>query len=126
MSGQAVPIRELVDGDTLLRAILTARALANLPDAFLLRFDEKDTGLSVRFDCSHDECRAGFRATYGVVSLTVGCVQALDLRVIHDEPTHANIKGLPYKEDDPDSAEWFAGRLAECATIVDRERRRRE
>ena len=59
-------------------------------------------------------------------TLTVGCVQAIDLRVVPDEPSHANIQGVPYKEDDPEGAEWFATRLAECATIVDQGKVRRE
>ena len=104
----------------LLRALLSARWLDNLPDAFMLRHNERDTGLSVVYNCSVAECRARFRISYGVAELILARVLELGLQVVPDEPKHANIKGVPYKEDDPEGAEWCASRLAALATIVDR------
>lgn len=112
-------IRLLIPSDELLRAILSNRAFANLPEAFLLRASDKGSGLSVSFDCTAAECRAQFRTTYGVAMLRVSDVRSLSLEVVPDSPTHANITGMPYKEDDPDQAEWIASQLADRATIVE-------
>jgi len=111
---------ELGPDDDLLRALLNKKAVDNLPDAFLLRADERDSGLSVSIKSTAQECRALFKKTYGVARLAVSHVRELDLTVIPDEPNHANIVGIPYKDDDPERAEWLAGRLAERATIIDR------
>jgi hypothetical protein len=120
MASQPPALRELQPQDVLLRAILSSKALDNPPDAFLLRTNEKESGLSVSFDSTPAECRALFSRTYGIFSLRVAQVTDLHLQVIPDEPNHANIKGLPYKEDNPDLAEWYAGQLAERATLVER------
>jgi hypothetical protein len=115
-----VQLRQLLPEDDLLRALLNSRQARDLHEAFLLRHDEKDSGLSVKYDCTPEECRSEFNKTYGVASLTVRCVRDLELDVVPDQLTHANIIGIPYKEDNPDRAEWFASKLAECAQIVDR------
>jgi hypothetical protein len=46
-------------------------------------------------------------------------VTLLGLQVVPDRPKHANIKGIPYKEDDPKMAEWYASQLAKASTLVD-------
>jgi hypothetical protein len=120
MSAQQPAIRELQANDDVLRAILSSRALSALPEAFFLRANERDSGLSVSFDCTTAECRSIFDTTYGVASLNVGRITELNLTVVPDQPKHANIKGIPYKEDDPDTAEWLASQLAERATIIDK------
>jgi len=117
MSGSAVSIRELGPLDELLRALLSAKHLKNLADAFLLR--KSENGLSVSFDCTVAECRAAFDTTYGVARLEMGHITGLGLQVVPDKPHHANIQGLPHKEQDPDQAEWLASKLAERAIVVD-------
>lgn len=118
-------IRELVPEDDLLRALRNSKQLNDLHEAFLLRLDEKDSGLSVSFDCTPDECRNQFNTSYGVVSLTVRSVGDLHLQVVPDEPQHANIKGIPHKEDDPARAEFLAAQLAERAHLVSSGKRTR-
>jgi hypothetical protein len=86
--------------------------------AFMLRLDERATGLSVNYDLTPARCQAGFNCTYGVASLTVENVTTLNLQVIPDEPHHANITGIPYKEDDPLRAEALASELASRVVLV--------
>lgn len=118
-------VRELLPLDLLYRALTKKAWLDDLHDAFLLRADE--TGLSVCFDCSPDECIAilNLNRLHGVASLTVGEVIALKLTVTPDEPHHAVIEGIPHKETDAVMAERVASQLARIATIVDRTRRER-
>jgi len=118
MSAQP-PLPQLGALDELLRALLNKRSLDHLPDAFMLRYEERDSGLSVSINSTAQECRVLFRTTYGVLLLTVAQVRELDLAVVPDAPKHANITGIPHKEDDPDRAEWLANRLAERAIIVE-------
>jgi hypothetical protein len=113
-------LRNLQPNDDLLRALLKKSHLGSLPDAFLLRQDERDSGLSVRYDCTIEQVRLSFRRSYGVAQIKVANVTMLQLQVIPDEPTHAIIIGVPHKDDDPVKAEWIASQLAKSATIVDR------
>ena len=122
--GNPPGIRELVPQDELLRALRNAKNRDDLPSAFMLRDNEKATGLSVSFDQTAAECQAGFTCTYGVASLTVQTVAdaatatELQLQVLPDEPHHANITGVPHKEDDPEKAERLASFLAGRSTLV--------
>lgn len=86
--------------------------------AFFIRHNERDTGLSVNFDLTAAECRAQFNTTYGVRSLLVGSVRMLDLEVVPDSANHANVTGIPHKDDDPDRAEFLAGQLLRMSTLV--------
>ncbi len=117
--------RQFVPDDLLLRVLTKATWLTDLHEAFILRSDE--AGLSVFFDCSPAESVAiSGLSSHGVASLIVRSVTNLRLTVTPDEqPRHATIGGIPHREDDPDTAEWLASRLAEIATIVDRTRTRR-
>jgi hypothetical protein len=119
----AIP-RTLLADDVLHRVLMNAKQAADLHEAFMLRRDEKDSGLSVNFDCTADEARTNgtaFRKTYGAASLLTGAVTELKLRVEPDEPQHANIIGIPYKEDDEAKAEWFASQPASRVTKVVKE-----
>ena len=118
-------LREFQPDDTLLRALTKKIWLGDLHDAFMLRPNE--TGLSVCFDCTPQDCRAvmDFNCVYGVTSLAVSGVTLLELTVRADQPNHALIEGIPNKEIDAVGAEWCASRLAAIATIVDRTRRDR-
>ncbi len=86
-------------------------------EAFLLRDDERESGLSVFWDCTHDEAREEFKKTYGVLSLHVGRIRTLSLDVIADEPKHANVTGVPHKEDNPKEAERLASLLAQQSRV---------
>lgn len=75
------PIRELQPTDLLLRALTKKVWLESLHEAFMLRSDE--TGLSVCFDCIPADCIAvlGLNRIFGVASLSVNGVTALELTV---------------------------------------------
>ncbi|PSB01375.1 hypothetical protein [Merismopedia glauca] len=91
------------------------------PDAFYLRQKKQEVGLSVNLAsaCSLEECAAQFRNCYGIAALQVGQIRQLGLDVVPDSPTHANIMGLPYREDDSALAERLADLLAQIAQLVD-------
>jgi len=112
--------RALLPIDFLLRVLLRRGELNDPRSAFLLRENEKDSGLSVNFDYTTEECRAQpcFSKTYGVRSLTVQSVLELELEVQPDEPHHANITGIPHTDDDPRRAEYLAGQLERVSTLV--------
>jgi hypothetical protein len=55
---------------------------------------------------------------YGVASLQVGKVRELGLDVVPDSPSHAQIVGLPYREDDRNNADRLARLLAEQSRLV--------
>jgi hypothetical protein len=122
-SPEPPPIRELQPPDLLLRALTKKVWLEDLHEAFMLRPDEN--GLSVCFDCIPADCITllCLNRTYGVASLHVNGVTALELTVTPDEPHHALIEGIPHKEEDADRAEWLASQLASIAAIIDRTRR---
>jgi hypothetical protein len=85
-----------------------------LAAAFMRRRQVDVEGLSVSLaeQRTAEEVAASFNRCRAVVSLHVGRVRNLSLDVIQDEPDHANITGVPYPDDDPDTAEYFAGELA--------------
>jgi hypothetical protein len=95
----------------------TARAK---PQAYFLRKNRNEQGLSVNIAsvCSPEECAAKFITCYGVASLNLGRIRDIGLDVIADSPSHANIIGLPYREDDPAKAERLARLLAKQSLIV--------
>lgn len=121
MHRQALKCHEIV-----LRAVLRVTHIdrtKNQPLAalFMLRIRQdgtKEEALSVSYECSPKQCAAGFDKCHGVASLHVGRIQGLGLDVIPDEPHHANIIGLPHKEDDKAEAEHFARQLQEQARLV--------
>jgi hypothetical protein len=88
-------------------------------DAYFLRANDIN-GLSVNLasECSPEQCAENFRQCYGVASLEVGSVREIGLNVEQDKVNHANIMGLPYKEDDLAQAERLAGLLARKSQIV--------
>lgn len=88
--------------------------------AYFLRQEKNEQGLSVRIAsaCSPKQCAARFTNCYGVASLHVGRIRDLGLNVVPDSPSHANIIGLPYKEDDPATAERLADLLAQQSRII--------
>lgn len=87
-------------------------------NAYLLRKNE--SGLSVRIEgaCSPSECAARFRNCYGVASLQVAFIRELGLDVVPDSPSHAQIIGLPSREDDFESAVRLARLLAQQSRLV--------
>lgn len=89
-------------------------------DAYFLREKEKNTGLSVNIAaaCSPEQCAKRFQKCFGVASLHVGRIRDVGLDVVRDSLDHANITGLPYREDNRVEAERFAGLLAKQSRIV--------
>jgi len=88
------------------------------PAAFFRRPAPRDEeGLSVDTNSARS-CHQTLNKCHGVVSLHVGRVRDLSLDVVADAPTHANIDGLPRREDNPAEAERLASRLAKQARIV--------
>ena len=91
----------------------------NVP-AYLLRKRRNEQGLSVNIAsaCTPEQCAARFRNCYGVASLHVGRIRDLGLNVVPDSSSHAQIVGLPYREDEPDRAGQLALLLAKQSRIV--------
>lgn len=122
-----IPVfRELIYEDSLLRAILKKKYLTaeNLREAFMRRSNEK--GLSVCYDCKPEDCFGLIQMDmHGVAKLIVGQVRGLGLKVVPNEPHHADIEGVPSKEEDEVVAERLATALAEIANIVDRTTRKK-
>lgn len=93
---------------------MNSKQMKELSEAFFIRPDDVG-GLSVSWNTTPEEARNQFLKCYGAVSLHVGRVRDLLLDVVPDEPHHANITGLPNKENDPKKAERLANLLAEQA-----------
>jgi hypothetical protein len=89
-------------------------------DAYYLRFDRHETGLSVNIAsvCSPESCAIRFRNCYGIAGLKVGAIRKMGLDVVQDSVSHANITGLPYREKDRLSADRLARLLAQASEIV--------
>src|SRR5260370_32054414 len=104
--------------ETLFRALRTKAEQDDKRRAFLLRANEKDLGLSVRYNCSSDDCEYELKKSYGVVSAIANQVTGLGLQVVPDEATHANINGVPHESDDPDRAMLIAGQLSGLAVTI--------
>jgi hypothetical protein len=90
------------------------------PDAFFLRKNKNEQGISVNIAkvYSPEQSAARFTNCYGVISLVVGNIRSLGLDVVRDSISHANIVGLPYREDNRVLAERFADLLAEQSVLV--------
>lgn len=108
----------LIANELLLRALRSRAEQEDKRRAFLLRSNERDSGLSVRYSCTPDECENEFNKTYGVLSVTAAQVTGLDLPVVADGPTHANIKNLPHQDDDFNRAMAIAGQLSSMAVTI--------
>jgi hypothetical protein len=91
-----------------------------LADAFVRRKDRQEIGISVNIATAITpaECASKFNRCNAVASLHVSCVRDLGLDIIQNKPTHANIVGLPYREDDAPTAERLAGMLAQQSRII--------
>ncbi|NJL11152.1 MAG: hypothetical protein HC908_16050 [Calothrix sp. SM1_7_51] len=87
-------------------------------DAYFLRALEPGLSVNIASVCSPEQCARLFRKCYGVASLEVGRIREIGLDVEQDSPNHANIVGLPHREDDLAEAERLAGLLAKRAHIV--------
>jgi hypothetical protein len=87
-------------------------------DAYFLRANEIGLSVNLASECSPEQCAENFRQCYGVASLEVASVREIGLNVEQDKVNHANIMGLPYKEDDLAQAERLAGLLAKKSQIV--------
>ena len=86
--------------------------------AFLIRESEKNSGLSVAYNCTPEEAEAPFNS-WGILSLVAGDVSALGHPVVPDAPTHANITNIPYKEDNETAAFHIAENLSRiCNPVV--------
>jgi hypothetical protein len=119
MASSSQPLPTLVPEDDILRVLRNRAQEQDTTQAFFLRNDERLDGLSVRFHCAYATCRADFHPSYGVLALTVQSVLALALTVVPDAIDHANIQGVPHKDDEPSQATYFARRLSEVARLVD-------
>lgn len=103
-----------------------------LPDAYIRRLGVDNDGLSVGIAgaCTLAEFAAQLKKVHGVASLQVGSVRDIGLDVLPDDPaqieveggvydpSHANIVGVPYVEDNPREAERLAGLLARQSRLI--------
>jgi len=118
MAAEDIVLPPLLEDDVLLRALLRKSEIEDPRSAFFIREIERDTGLSVNIKITPEQCRALFNKTYGVRSMELKDVTALDLEVIPDAPHHANIRGIPHTDDDPKRAEFLAGELLKISTLI--------
>jgi hypothetical protein len=91
-----------------------------LPDAFFLRKEKGEIGISVNIAtvCSPEDCAARFIKCRFVASLQVKAVRDLGLDIVQDKHNHANITGLPYREDNLAEAVRLASLLAKQSGII--------
>jgi hypothetical protein len=87
-------------------------------DAYFLRVNEPGLSVNLASVCSPAECAELFRKCYGIASLEVKGVREVGLDVEQDSVNHANVIGLPYREDDLAEAERLAGLLAKQSQVV--------
>ena len=89
-------------------------------DSDFLREKEKNVGLSVSIarTCLPQQCAKKFHQCFGVASINVARIRGIGLDVVPDSSNHANITGLPYREDDRDGYERFAALLARQSRVV--------
>ena len=87
-------------------------------DAYFLRASEPGLSVNLASVCSPEQCAGLFRKCYGIASLEVGRIREIGLDVEQDLVNHANIVGLPYREDNLALAERLAGLLAKRSHIV--------
>ena len=87
-------------------------------DAYFLRANEPGLSVNLASTCSPQQCAEMFRKCYGVASLQVGDVREIGLDIEQDSVNHANVVGLPYREDDLAEAERLAGLLAKRSSLV--------
>jgi hypothetical protein len=82
------------------------------------RYDKDKRGISVTPDLAH--CTDGLTGeTFGTIALPVGWVRDLGLDVIPDSPTHANIVGVPTRDQNRELAMHLADGLAKIARVLD-------
>ena len=93
-----------------------------MPAAFFLRAKPNDEdGISVGHSCDLNSHLSQFNKTYGAATLHVGRIRDIGLDVIRggpNDPSHAVITGVPYREDDPLRAESLALQLARQARLA--------
>ena len=87
-------------------------------DAYFLRLNEHGLSVNLASVCSPKQCAELFCKCCGVASLEVGGVRKVGLDVEQDSVNHANILGLPYREDDLAEAERLAGLLAKQSQVA--------
>ncbi len=87
-------------------------------DAYFLRANEPGLSVNLASECSPQQCANLFRKCYGVASLEVSDVREIGLNVKQDSKNHANIVGLPDREDNLAEAERLAGLLAKKSHLV--------
>ena len=83
----------------------------------MIEENERESGLSVSFNCTANEAETKFDS-YGVRSLVAQHVDALGLPVVPDEPTHANITNIPHKNDNEVEAMRIAEALLGISVVV--------
>jgi len=87
-------------------------------DAYFLRATEIGLSVYLASECSPEHCAGLFNKCYGVASLEVRFVREIGLDVEQDSTDHANIVGLPYRENNLLQAERLAGLLAKRSHIL--------
>jgi hypothetical protein len=87
-------------------------------DAYFLRPHEPGLSVNLASVCSPEDCARFFRKCYGIASLKVGDVREIGLDVKQDTVIHANITGLPDRDQDLAKAERLAGLLAKRSALA--------
>jgi hypothetical protein len=87
-------------------------------DAYFLRINEPGLSVNLASECTPQQCADLFRKCYGVASLEVKDIREIGLELEQDSKNHANVVGLPYREDDLAKAERLAGLLARKSQLI--------
>ncbi len=110
----------LLDCPTILfRAVQRSRDMPPhgiLAGAFV-RYPKDIDGLSIDV-VGPKSCVSVLNKHYGAASLHIGRVRTLSLDAIVDQHPHGLITGLPFRDDNPTEAEYFADSLAEMARHI--------
>ena len=115
----ALPCSAIVFRAMLRRTSIDAVTKRPLPTAFHRRsYPQDQDGLSVGHSCELTEYLKPFNKHFGAATLHTCSVRDLKLEVTADSEFHANIKGIPYREDDLEQAEVIAAALARHARHV--------
>ena len=90
------------------------------PAAFYRRHDEEGMSVFIVAVCSLEEAKTLLNKVRGIATLHTGRVRDLGLDVVPDpvDMRHAEIVGVPLRDDDEGLATYYADLLAEQARVV--------
>lgn len=90
------------------------------PGAFYRRPDEEGISVFIAATCSLDEAKSVLNEVKGIATLHTGRIRDIGLEAAPDpiDARHAEIVGVPSRDDDEGLATYYADLLAEQARLV--------